>query len=365
MFRDTEKRIDLTLSPFTEFLLSTVCRDGKLSYKIKCVGLGVILYLIGVIASFESGTLQKFLFYFPFVAVFIVLSGTLIALTSFFRKIDDSILQLEKIICSDRIELDEFIEGAQSGKHISFAGAFWYYFTGIAFGILGFLFSYFVVIREQTVIPPWLIMSEPGILIYYLALWAFISFLVGCLWNKIVVGIMILREYSKKFVTADKIMPLNPDKTGGLSILGRVALELDIALAIPALSIAVYLIAGVPLTNPVVTGLILLYTAGLAVVFFLPLSSAHDAMLEAKERELLKIDGIFRKIYAKISAHKEPLDPKLLEELRDIYFLYEKVKKMVVWPLDIGLILKYLFTVLFPIISGVTTEFVLKFTNIK
>jgi|GEM_PF-4435142 len=354
MIRDIEKRIDLTLSPFPEFLLSTLCRDGRLSYKIKCVGLGVILYLIGVIiASFESGTLQKFLFAYPFAVVFIVLSITLIALTSFFRKIDDGILRLEKVICSDRIKLDEFIESAQSGKNIPFAGAFWYYFTSITFGILGFLFSYFLVIPKLT-----------PLLIYYLALWIFISFLAGCLWNKIVVGIMILREYCKKFVTSDKIMPLNPDKTGGLSILGRISLELDIALAIPAILIPVYHgIAKVSLTDPAAMGLILLYTAGLAVVFFLPLSSAHDVMLEAKERELLKINGIFRKIYAKIPVHDEPLDPKLLEQLRDLYFLHEKVRKMVVWPLDIGLILKYLFTVLFPIIIGVTTELVLRWTS--
>lgn len=361
MIRDTEKRIDLTLSPFPEFLLSTLCHDGKLSYKIKCVGLGIILYLIGVITCFKDGKLVDFLQCYQLAALFIVLSGTLIALTSFFRKIDDSILWLEGVICSDRIKLNEFIDGAQSGKHIPLAGAFWYYFTGIALGILGLSFFYFVVIPYNAVYLNWVTFDEPGIFkYYYLSLWFFVPFLIGCFWNKIIVGIMILREYCKKFVTADKIMPLNPDKTGGLSILGRLALELDTALAIPALLIPVYLIAGVPLKNPVVIGLIILYTAGLAVVFFLPLSSAHDAMLEAKERELLKIDGKFRKIHAKTSAHKEILDPKLLEELRSIYFLYEKVSKMVVWPLDISLILKYLFTVLFPIIIGVTTDLVLR-----
>jgi len=164
-------------------------------------------------------------------------------------------------------------------------------------------------------------------------------------------------RYGKLFLKPEKIRPLNPDKIGGLKPLGQLALGMDIVVAIPSTIILLYLVSGTSLTHPFTLGVIILYTLLLVVVFFIPLSSVHNAMLEAKEQEFSRINRMFNQIYDKIFYKEKTLTSEDLENIQNIYYLYGEAKKMAVWPLDLSIIYRFVATSLFPLVGSIAVNY--------
>ena len=353
--RDIHKKIDMSRSYFPEVFLSALGKDGRwLSYPIKCLLFGVALWVTGFIVAYLSGSSHSFIQQYGFLTTCLVVGLTLWVLIRFFKKIDDTFIKLELTSAM----LDEFFEWVEKkeGSRLAFFG---YYSSAIGFGIIGFLFSYFVLPSGQPFqTPPWVVNEAT---LGYLVVWyALIFFMIGACIAKAVGAIRIIRHFCKEYIKSENLMPLNPDKTGGLRLLGKLCLELDMAVAIPSIVFIVYFIKGVTIFNAYTLAFLFVYTLLLAIIFFLPITPAHDAMFDAKEKELQKLSTLFRDFYSAISDRKKALDPKYLEGLRSLHFLYEEVNKMAVWPLDIRTIARFLVTSFLPWIGAITVEIVLK-----
>lgn len=355
MVRDIQKIIDLSSSSFPEAFLRTLGKDGKrLSYTVRCLLFGITLWITGLIIAYFSGAGYSFVTQYGFLTTCVVVGIALWALIRFFKKIDDTFMKLDV----GGTVPQGFFEWVRT-KEKSWFTAFGYYADAIGLAVIGFLFSYFVLPSGHPFQkPPWIVNQVTFI---YLVVWyTLIFFMAGACISKVIAAIVIIRHFCKVYVKSENLMPLNPDKTGGLRLLGRLCLELDMAVAIPSIVFIVYFIKGVTVFNVYIVVFLSMYTLLLGIVFFVPITPAHDAMLDAKEQELQKISTLFRDFYSTISDRKKALDPKYLEGLRNLHFLYEEINKMSVWPLDFRTLGRFLATSLLPWIGAITVEIALK-----
>lgn len=354
LVRDTIKIIDLNSSFFPEFLFKTIGNNGRLPYKIKCLLFGIVPWAIGLIVSLFSGSLEDFVAQYGFLTSCLVIGITLWALVRFFKKIDDTFIKLDLSGAAPK----EFFAWVNKIENSWFA-TFGYYADAIGLAAIGFIFSYFILSTGRPFQkPPWVV-DEPT-LIYLIAWYTLAFFTIGASMSKLFAAIRITRRFCKAHIKSEDLMPLNPDRTGGLRLLGKLCLELDAAVAIPSIVIVVYFIKGVTVWNVYTIAFLSGYTLLLGIIFFVPITPAHDAMAEAKEQELQKISTLFKDFYSAISDRKKALDPKYLEGLRNLHFLYEEINKMAVWPLDFKTIARFLATSLFPWIGAITVEVILK-----
>jgi len=353
--RDIHKIIDLSSSPFPEVFLRTLGKDGKrLSYTVRCLLFGIALWITGLIVAYFSGAGPSFVAQYGFSTACVVVGITLWALIRFFKKIDDTFMKLDM----GGTVPQEFFEWVRK-KENSWFNAVGFYADAIGLAVIGFLFSYFILPSGQPFQkPPWIVNQVT--FIYLVAWYTLIFFLAGGCISKVIAAIVITRHFCKVHVKSENLMPLNPDKTGGLGLLGKLCLELDMAVAIPSIVFIVYFVKGVTVFNAYTVAFLSMYTLLLGIVFFVPVTPAHDAMLDAKEQELQKISTLFKDFYSTISDRKKALDPKYLEGLRNLHFLYKEVNKMAVWPLDFRTIGRFLATSLLPWIGAITVEIMLK-----
>jgi hypothetical protein len=168
--------------------------------------------------------------------------------------------------------------------------------------------------------------------------------------------------------TEEVILPLDPDRTGGLKELGRLSLDLDMIVAIPSVAfpIAVLLFKQAEFlghkigeTNiEVWTILGILYALLLVVIFFVSISPAHDAMVKAKTDYLLKIHSEYKDMHERLLRKLRPREliaPSEYDSLLNLYKIYDRVENMAVWPLDFRTVARFVMTTILPILSvGIT-----------
>jgi hypothetical protein len=220
---------------------------------------------------------------------------------------------------------------------------FWYYLDTIGGAAFGALFAFYASFHSPN-------------------LWWGISRYVGYTGGAIIFvtmgSIKAVRRYCKTFISSELILALNPDKVGGLRPLGQFSLGLDISFALATLVIFSCLVQGVSISDLIVVVTLLLYTLLLVVVFFIPLSAAHDSMLEAKERAYNQTHEMFRDVHSKIFLDDKKPNFKRIEALKNVFFLYEKVSRMSVWPLNLGIILRFIATSSFPIVGSLIVAYI-------
>lgn len=379
MNKDTEKLVYVTSFNFREFLLSSLGRSGVLPYQVKCIGFGILLYVIGLVCAFASNTLYITVYLPPtepngspipknvgflddmhFLVVVIVLGVTLTALITVLNKTDATIKKLNALSTTEENKrFIDFVKKVKTPPKSFFLRAdFWYYLDTIGGALIGGALGFYWVTHPNT---PWWGIIDQGISAYFfVAACAVVAYVVGAAVFVTVGAVQMITRYCSYCITPKTILPLNPDKVGGLKPLGQFSLELDFVLAIPSLVILSSLVQGVDLKDPTVAGVIILYTVFLVIMFFIPLSAVHNSMLTAKEQARVRTNTMFRDMYSRISEDDKPTDEKTLESLKNLYFLYEKAEKMAVWPLDLGIIIKFTATSTFPIVASVIIDYIIR-----
>ncbi len=376
VIRDTIKLFDPAHFEFREYIVSKIGSDGKLPYWAKCICFSLALYGMGILATFLSKTLlpqaggqvrPAYSEDYFFMVVCAVAACTLAFFISTLRKLDDSLMQVSRRIgilskSDEEKKLSEFFIYVQhwmpAGNRFFLKPQFWYYLETIGGAFLGASAAFYFIIHSQT--PFWGSTLSSVAAIYYIFFWAILTYLMGAVIFATMGSIKAIRRYCKEFVTQDRVLALNPDKVGGLRPLGQFSLGLDITFALPSFVIFTYLVLGGSIIDPVVIASLALYTLVLVVVFFVPLGAAHDSMLAAKEKAYDQIHQMFSEINCKISVKSEKPDFKQMKALKETYFMYEKISKMAVWPLNLDIILKFLATSLFPIIGTLVTDYITK-----
>lgn len=366
--------LNFTAFGFPEFLLTTLGSDGRFPYWAKCVGFGFLLYAAGAIASYASNSLLPFsdanggTSYsgdYSFIVVCVVLGCSMAFLLSTLRKLDKAIVQVNKrmgIISTpdDERKFTEFTSWTTkwmpAGESFLMKPVFWYYLETAGGAFLGALVATYWSMYSRAAF--WGEIQFPISSAYFIFFCALLTYVLGASLFVSIGSVKAIRRFCKDFVGQEKILALNPDKVGGLRPIGQFSLHLDIVFAMPSFVIFSYLIQGVSIANPVVILLLLLYTIALVVVFFVPLAAAHDSMLEAKDRAYDQVNGIFKEVSSKISQGGKDFTLLQIKALKDVYFLYEKVSKMAVWPLNLDIVLKFAVTSSFPIIGSLIVAYV-------
>ena len=173
------------------------------------------------------------------------------------------------------------------------------------------------------------------------------------------VTIFILRKAFKSCNI--QLAPLHPDNCGGLGGINQYSNK--IALGIGSIGLlmsaaTIMTIQGDPdswlKTYPVVIGVIA-YIILAPLFFFLPFGTAHNAMQEAKDAELLRLAERFRQVYDSVKNIVDGGNKKLNEELgklENIKKLYSLAESFPVWPFDIRNLTRFLTVVTTPLIPA-------------
>lgn len=179
--------------------------------------------------------------------------------------------------------------------------------------------------------------------------------LISALFLRIVLTYFVINKFLSNHVN---IQPLHPDNCGGLSPLGDFSLRLTkagIVIGIPVLLgiMSSYYQHDIPIMSLVNILLIAGYISCLSVVFFLPLMGARRSMLAAKMRELKIISDYFQSERKDIlSNYNKGESAKNLEisNLEGLMKLYEIAKSMPVFPFNSLNIIRFLSSVLWPLV---------------
>jgi len=200
----------------------------------------------------------------------------------------------------------------------------------------------------------------------------FILFGVTALFGfRILNTIWWINESFKRFNI--NVRPLFPDGAGGLQPLSRFSIQLGYMLSV----FGVELVLNQIQTGYIRTGNLgvitwefdtifvwIIYFVLAPILFFAPIGAAHDAMLEAKNRELLNFSKQFEKDYddlrnnLNLGAKEVEGRIKKITELRK---LYDMVKTFPVWPFQLQKFAQFSATIASPLLLAILTDVVTRF----
>ena len=228
----------------------------------------------------------------------------------------------------------------------------WYYFSTIVGLVCGFILGLIIIEPEYGWVQQNLLKE-----LYLRAWWIFLGFFAGVSLYYIVGGFWAIRKYCKDVVSHEEILPLHPDRTGGLKELGRLSFDLDLIVALPSIGFPITLLGFMQRVIEYIElaiGISALYAFTLVFVFFVSISPAHDAMVKAKNDYVLKVHSEYRDLHEglfKKLETKERIEPEEYSRLSGLYDLYKRTQSMAVWPLDFGTTLRFSIASLIPLIS--------------
>jgi len=161
-----------------------------------------------------------------------------------------------------------------------------------------------------------------------------------------------------KFLNGNlNVQPLHPDNCGGLSPLGEFALRISWAGIIVGFPVLLLMygnyrnnIPHYQLTN--VMNMVN-YILAMTIVFFLPLLGARKSMRQAKIKELNIISEIFQKErkYTLANLNQDKLEKEFeISKIENLIKLHDIAKSMPVWPFNSSNIVRFLSSVLWPIL---------------
>jgi len=352
-----------------EYLFKAIGGYGRLSLELKCIFLVLILYLPGIITTSLAGTLDMYISDWRKFASTVLIGVIVWLLARFLRRMNRKLQQVSQIISpleKEKSTQDGYKEWKSWEEKIKsykkwsdkLDSRSWYYLQSVGGAICGFILGYF------TINPSLGWVSNNLFNELYLRIWyIFLGFLTGTCLFFLFGGFWAIRRYCKDVISDKEILPLDPDRTGGLRELGRLSLDLDLIVALPSIVFPLYLLQNPNIqidfidTGPWIL-ISLLYALVLVFMFFVSISPAHDNMVSAKTSYLLKIHSEYKDMHEKILKKLEPkelLDPDEYKKLSGLYELYDRVEKMAVWPLDFQTTLRFSITSLLPLVTiGIT-----------
>jgi hypothetical protein len=333
--------------------------------ELKCLFLILILYVPGLITTAFSGTLEMYIFDWRKIASTVMVGVIVWLLIRYIKNMKQRFENVGRIMSfPSREEGQEGYEEYRRFKEgiaifnrwtrTKLESYWWLYLQVIGGAFCGFVIGMLTIDPELG----WVsnsIFSELYLRVWYI----FLGLLAGTCLNYIWTGFWVIRKYCEDVVSEERLLPLDPDRTGGLKELGRLSFDLDLIVAIPSLLFPIYLIQNpqIPIIKNVITPWILLsvlYAFTLILVFFVSISPAHDAMVKAKTNCLIELHKEYKQIHRGFLQKLESEELMTAEEykrLSNLYELYDRVESMAVWPLDFQTTLRFSITSLLPLVT--------------
>lgn len=199
-----------------------------------------------------------------------------------------------------------------------------------------------------------------------LAAFYWIFFFGNALWYLLAISLTVfpmLYKLGKR--RAFVVVPIAPDREGGLSKVGEVALALTYLVA-----------AGMPqlITWVLFMGIDAQFIAGgstyillLVATFFGPLISVHGIMKRAREEEMERLARLFGAEYKDLKTvaassscgpgeSQSPGVQNTLSNLNNLDALYRRAEAMPVWPFNLSTLVKFLAVIVLPIGASLLTD---------
>ncbi len=176
------------------------------------------------------------------------------------------------------------------------------------------------------------------------------------------VGVTII-TLRRMFRTKDiQLLPLHPDRCGGLESISQYSVRIGLGIAALGLVISaatVYALQqGTLLTAYLILAGIVAYIVLAPLFFFWPLGTAHEAMQDAKDAELLSLAKQFDNLYNRLKQeginqdHVYENDMKRLDHLRK---LYQHAQEFPVWPFDVKNVRRFFAIVTAPVVPALVS----------
>jgi hypothetical protein len=157
------------------------------------------------------------------------------------------------------------------------------------------------------------------------------------------------------------ILPLHPDKCGGLASIsqytGKIAYGIASAgLVISGATVFALQTSILGKSYPIILG-ILAYMLLAPLLFFWPLGTAHTAMQEAKDAQLLQLAQRFDDVYARLNTdfQNDAAFETGLKKLENMKKLYGIAQEFPVWPFDISNLRRFFAVVTAPLVPALVS----------
>jgi hypothetical protein len=244
-------------------------------------------------------------------------------------------------------------------------GRRWWFILALALtliGMVGFVRPSYLDLRADQ--SAWWTADDASLALSFI--WTLID--VYCVFFVFVYSVLTIYWLARLFRGFEIVVrPLHPDRAGGLAPLGTFTLMLSYIITLVGLVLVItpitrnYVAEGdfeFRWTAELVLGLGA-YVVVAPVVFFAPLSVAHNAMREAKDRLLLQIAGRFEAEYAQIQAALAGDIAGLedsLKTLHDLQDLHTTTSRFPVWPLNVQSLTRFATSFVSPLALAVIAD---------
>lgn len=357
-----------------------ICKDpvsrvffGRFGYRV--VFVWFILLLLLVLTSVYYGTLTAITLPFDlpagvrllplfkdidFYCVLIVVPCQLILLDYFLKAIPDTFMDLwrNKVIqnrtkpgdsikqYSEQLEILETEINDRKSMIFGFVVVTVFLFSSL-------YFDYRAAITEYSTVKSHDFRFFPLSDIVFHIMTAFYTYLLIAVSVKGFFLISFIRRLHEDYII--RIRPVHPDKCGGFKPLGDLCIKFDYAFLIATVFSLFYFLfpqgTGIPVLFLELLVLIFLST----FLFFYPIWPIHNSIKRQKSDTLSKLNEKLDPIYQEVMIKDSDIPANKLEKIERMDTIYERVSKMSEWPFDIGNWLKYLVTILIPLLAIMVT----------
>lgn len=237
----------------------------------------------------------------------------------------------------------------------SFSNPFWH----ILAAVIASTYTLIFMLPDQRKLIIWQTANEFSFW-FVIFFWALYVFSVSLVVFRAAVTIVWFNRLFRNFDVDVKV--LHPDNAGGLGPLGRFSMALVVVIAVVVTSSVVgdlseALITGKAfidiITRPYSLAIYVVYTIGSPLLFFAPLSVAHNAMRKAKEEFIAKISNQFDVELARIETQLTGDETQLkkgLSKLEELQKLHALASRFPVWPYNTGSLARFFGAIVSPIL---------------
>jgi hypothetical protein len=175
----------------------------------------------------------------------------------------------------------------------------------------------------------------------------------------VVITVITLRRLFRTL--SIRILPLHPDKCGGLASISQYTVKvayglIPAGLVISAATVIALRTGTLSKAYPIILGIVA-YLVLAPLLFFWPLGTAHTAMREAKDAQLLQLAQRFDDVYKQLdSAFQDEAAFQFgVKKLENLKRLYGIAQEFPVWPLDIGNLRRFFVVVAAPLVPAIVS----------
>jgi hypothetical protein len=192
---------------------------------------------------------------------------------------------------------------------------------------------------------------------YYRTLFWLLNFytFLFTIYNIIITVVTLRRLFQTRGI---RILPLHPDKCGGVVSISQYTVKIAYGIASAGLVIsgaAVFALQTKTLAQayPILLGIVA-YLVFAPLLFFWPLGTAHAAMQDAKERQLLQLAQRYNDVYTRLNtaSEGEAAFEKDIKKLENIRKLYGIAQEFPVWPFDISTVRRFFALITAPLLPA-------------